>query len=310
MSRAQEGHHLVAHRLEAEPLLAGSLKLQVVADQERDDIFVRWVGGVLLLLDDLRGLPEDDIARRLHVAVHLCGEVFGHGPESLQPVQNAGRQVKHEHGPVCLAERRLGVLKGVDVRAEPGLPDDVECGPVKPLQHLEGLCLEVVTRHLLVPELRHQKGLAPEDRGEVPDRTDGEAGGESLALVNVRSALSQQNPFSQNAKHPLPRPVRLGVVVGVLDGHVSQGRVLRDGKSLRSQRKEIPDDRAILLVPLTLGDPDFLSDDGEKLAPEREPRNGRYDTEGRDVERIYVRLIEDIGEGDKGICPEKGFGRV
>lgn len=98
----------------------------------------------------------------------------------------------------------------------------------------------------------------------------------ALAQRVLPPLASQQNPLLASPSirsiiHFLALgPVGLGVVSRVLSAWSSAM------ESLSAPRgKKIPHDRAISLVPLSLGNTDFLSDDdGEELAPEGKSRDG------------------------------------
>ena len=78
------------------------------------------------------------------------------------------------------------------------------------------------------------------------------------------------------------------------------GFVVCDGKALSTEWKEVSDDGAVFLVPLSLRDTTFCGNDFRELAPEREPRDGRDMSKFGDVEWIDVGEVHDHVERNRG----------
>ena len=64
--------------------------------------------------------------------------------------------------------------------------------------------------------------------------------------------------------------------------------VVGDGEPLRTEGEEVADNWSVLQMPFSVGYADFVSNDGEELAPERESGNSWNVTEWRDVERVNI----------------------
>ena len=88
--------------------------------------------------------------------------------------------------------------------------------------------------------------------------------------------------------------VGFGVVVGVFDAHVVEGTVVGDGEALSAEGEEVTDNRAVLLVPLALGQADFLGDDFIELAQKRVPRDSGDHSHRGDVVGVDVAPVHEV----------------
>ena len=90
--------------------------------------------------------------------------------------------------------------------------------------------------------------------------------------------------------------VRLRIIVWILDAHVVESVVVGDGETLCTEGEEIANDWAVLQMPFSIRHADFVSDDGEELAPERKSGNSGNLAKRRKVERVNVCPVYKIDQ--------------
>ncbi len=190
---AEEGHYLVAHGFEGEGCFTCGFLFHVVFYDESDDVFVFGVGLLVFLTDDVIGFANYYVASGEHVAVHLCGEVFGQGDECGEAVEHARADVEGEDETVSFADGGFGVLEGVEIGAEACFADYVEGGAVEPFEYFDSFGTGVFEEHVSLPELGEEESFAPEDGRQCLDGLNREAWCECLSLRFVWVAFCEQD---------------------------------------------------------------------------------------------------------------------
>lgn len=119
--------------------------------------------------------------------------------------------------------------------------------------------------------------------------------------------LGEEYTLTKYANYPQLRSHRLGVIIGVSDGHILQIIILRNDQSLSTEGKEIANDWAVLPVPFPLRDATLLSDNIKELASKWETLDSRNVPELRNVEGEDPTQPDDEIEANHD-CPSGGNG--
>jgi hypothetical protein len=101
---------------------------------------------LLLLLDDLLSTAENYVASNQDVPIGTSRQETNKWRESCKTVDDSSLQVEIETASVGIPQRRLRIVKGVNVGAQPGFPNDVQLPKLSEIRSLH--CYQKQNRHL------------------------------------------------------------------------------------------------------------------------------------------------------------------